>query len=164
MAKEFYIINSKSQNQQPNFYSFTNPSETKSKIEKVFSSEYCKWSESEVNNGMFLQGFYQNDIAYLKMEILKTSSSQNYLFKLVVFDGNNPLSEVSKLCKINSWNAFNAETAEYLDLNNYDVNKISEEEKSKYLDDYWEKFNALQEEMENEMENQKSDKKWWKFW
>lgn len=150
MAKEFFIVNSKFKESNPNFYSFENPLETKSKVDKVLSSENCKWSQSEVNDGLYLQAFYENEIAYLKIEILKTKSSKNYIFKLTVFDGENPLSEVSRLCKINSWNAFEVENAEYLDLDNYPNKKISKEAKEKYLNDYWNAFNEAQDEMESE--------------
>jgi hypothetical protein len=169
MAKEYFIINSKSKNSKPNFYSFNNPLDAKSKIEKIFTNEYCKWTESEVNDGMFLQAFYKTEVAYIKMEILKTRNNENYVFKLVVLDGENPLSEVSRLCKLNSWNAFDAETAEYLDIEKYPQIKINEEDKKKYLDDYWNKFNEIQDQIENnelydENISLPKTKKWWKFW
>ncbi|MDG1729974.1 MAG: hypothetical protein P8K68_03100 [Algibacter sp.] len=164
MAKEYFIINSKSKNSQPNFSSFKNPLEIKSKINKVFTEEACKWTDSE----RILQGFYKSDTAHLRFEILKTNNNKNYTFQLTALDGNNPLSEISKLCKLCNWNAFSIENGEYLDLDSFVKTKISPEDKKKYTDDYWDKFNKAQEELENEnyQENfeMEHNKKWWKFW
>ncbi|PKP60430.1 hypothetical protein CVT91_05170 [Candidatus Atribacteria bacterium HGW-Atribacteria-1] len=170
MVKEYFIINSKSKNSNPNFYSFNNPLDTKAKIEKIFTNENCKWTESKGSNGIFLQAFYKTEIAHIKIEILKTKKEKNYIFQLIVLEGNNPLCEVSRLCKLNYWNAFDAKTDEYLDLEKYPEIRINEEDKKKYLDDYWVKFNELQVEIEND-EFEVEDKinivrvkKWWKFW
>lgn len=58
-----------------------------------------------------------------------------------------------------------------MDLNNPIKLDINDTDRQDFYDDYWDKFNAVQEEKENEkFTNQEPQnkilrqKKWWKFW
>lgn len=167
MVIEYFILNSKNKISNPDFYCFINPMEVKEKIDKVFT-ENCNWTESGAAGNIHLQAFYETDMAHLKIEILKTAKDKNYIVQMIALSGVNPLFEIARLCKINSWNAMDIKTSEYLDLENTPKLKISEKDKADYYDDYWEKFNAIQEDEElrsMEFENMNAiSKKWWEFW
>ena len=84
MVTEYFILNSKLKNSQPDFNCFDNPFETRNKIDKVFLNENIKWTESSSSNGFFLQAFYKTELAYIKIEILKLKRSLPYIFQLTV--------------------------------------------------------------------------------
>jgi hypothetical protein len=161
MVTEYFITTSKVKDLTPNLYCFKNPRELEKKVNEVFS-ENCVWSESNSNGKIFLEAFYQTELAYIKINILKTNSSPNYICQLTVLGGENPLIEVVRLCKINSWNAFDLKAAEYLSLQNPAKLSISNDDKKDYYDDYWDKFNEAQEQEESKSFSK--NKKWWKFW
>lgn len=114
MVKEYFILNSKNLN----FNCFSDPNQTQAKVNEVFNIEKIKWTNTQSTSGSFLQAFYETETAHIKIEIMKTKKELPYVFHLTVLGGNNPLSEVARLCKHNSWNAYDVNIGEYLDLEN----------------------------------------------
>ncbi len=167
MVKEYFILNSKNLN----FNCFSDPNQLENKVNEVFNIEKIKWTNTQSSSGSFLQAFYETEAAHIKIEIMKTKKELPYVFHLTVLGGDNPLSEVARLCKHNSWNAYDANIGEYLDLENVSKLEITESDRQIFYDDYWDKFNEVQEEKELEkaIEEEKDNdtqqkKKWWKLW
>ena len=167
MVKEYFILNSKNQN----FNCFIDPNQVQAKVNEVFSIEKIMWTNTQSSSESFLQAFYETETAHIKIEIMKIKKELPYVFHLTVLGGGNPLSEVARLCKHNSWNAYDANVGEYLDLENAANLTITESDRQAFYDDYWDKFNEVQEEKEIEkaLEKEKHNtvqqkKKWCKFW
>lgn len=149
MVQEYFLINSLTENPRPDFYCFEDPLELRSKIEQVLSSDYSKWEQILTTKGnYFLQCFYKSPETELKIEIVKSKEGRPYVFRLIVLGGKNPLEQISELCRTNSWSAFDAKSLEYLEINNLPIISVTEADKKKHYDEYWEKFNKAQEEEE----------------
>ncbi len=148
MVQEYFIINSDKNEAKPDFYCFSDPIELRNKIEQALPKEYSKWEEIISNGEYFFQCFFKSSEADLKIEILKPQALEPYIFRLEVLGGTEPLRKISELCKLNFWSVFNTENLEYLDLNNAPFISVTEADKKKHYDEYWEKFNKLQEEQE----------------
>lgn len=148
MVQEYFIMNSDKNKDKPDFYCFLDPIELRNKISQSLPKEYSKWEEINSNGEYFLQCFYKSLEADFKIEILKPQKSQPYIFRLEVLGGAEPLRKISELCKLNLWSIFDTKNLEYLDLNNVPFISVSEADKKKHYDEYWEKFNKAQEEEE----------------
>ena len=133
MVTEYLILNLKSKNLNPDFYCFGNPLDTKNKISKVFLIDNCKWTESKSTNGICLQAFYETELAYIKIEILKPKMEFPYIFQLTVLGGTHPLYEVARLCKLNSWKAYDGKTSKYLNLENQPKLEINDSKKKSIM-------------------------------
>ena len=171
MVKEYFILNSKSKKSDLNFNCFSNHLDVQLGVGGVFKNDNCKWTHSQSSSGTFLQAFYETELAHIKIEVMKTKRELPYIFHLTVLGGSNPLYEVARLCKVNHWNAYDTNEDEYLDLDNPVKLQINDSDRQNFYDDYWDKFNAVQEEKENEKfitrepQNKISrQKEWWKFW
>ena len=132
MVKEYFILNSKNQN----FNCFIDPNRVQAKVNEVFSIKKIMWTNTQSSSGSFLQAFYETETAHVKIEIMKTKKELPYVFHLTVLGGGNPLSEVARLCKHNSWNAYDANVGEYLDLENAANLTITESDRQAFYDDY----------------------------
>ena len=163
MIEQYFIL--KSNKGQPNFYCFDTLSEIRLGVFNTF--EYSEWSDS---SRTFIEGIYKTDLAHLKLEGVKSNIERPYIFRVTVLGGDNPLSEIVRLCKQNHWNAYNVEDRKFLNLKHPPRIQVTELDRKNYYDDYWEKFEAIQDEKEG-VEKQadgkrlvSSNRKWWKFW
>jgi hypothetical protein len=148
MVQEYFIINSDRNKDKPDFYCFSDPIELRNKISQSLPKEFSKWEETNSNEEYFFQCFYKSAEADLKIEILKPQKSQPYIFRLEVLGGAEPLRKISELCKLNLWSVFDTKSLDYIDLNNLPFISVTEADKKKHYDEYWEKFNKAQEEEE----------------
>jgi len=169
MLKEFFLLPASVDKYEPDFNCFVDAMHLRAKIHRVYSIKHCKWTDDTFEDGMFLEGTYRNDLAHVSILILKTKQELPYIFQLIVKGGSAPLSEVRRLCKTNSWIAYDVEEEDYLDLVSSEEITITDEDRIEYTHDYWLKINQAQEAElnangEEAVKGLKKQRKWWHIW
>lgn len=163
MVQQFFIFDATNKNNNSRLK--LPLSEIQKRVEKTFDPDSLRWEISNSANLSFVTGFYKTLETEIKMEIFMRSNEDVATFQLTVLDGIRPFETLAILLYLNEWSALNLETNEYFDEEKLSSISITDKHRKKHNDEFWDKMNEAQEEIEQrKFDSNSKPGKWWEFW